>query len=231
MGKKAEAINSQLDDLEVLAEDKQLIVKEFATVQSLNQVASIINERLDSLWFQKSRVNWQLQGDNNMRFFHCLAPNFRNDYISELKVGEIVYSDPMLVKSLARNYFAGLFKKMDLVPFSLERIPFQSLSQEQVNFLARPFSEIEIYDGLMSCGSSKSPRLDGLNFLFYKKAWSFMKMDILSIFSAFHCTGKSPKGINSSFLVLVPKVAGACSLPEFCPISLINGIYKIISKV
>lgn len=31
--------------------------------------------------------------------------------------------------------------------------------------------------------------------------------------------------------MLVPKVAGTCSLAEFWPVSLNNGVYKLISKV
>lgn len=40
-----------------------------------------------------------------------------------------------------------------------------------------------------------------------------------------------PSGLNHFFMVLMPKVPGSDSLSDFKPISLINGIYKLITKV
>ena len=50
------------------------------------------------------------------------------------------------------------------------------------------------------------------------------------VFSDFHACGKFEKSLNSTVISLIPKVSGAAKL-DFHPISLINGIYKIIYKV
>ncbi|XP_055960454.1 uncharacterized protein LOC126670164 [Mercurialis annua] len=44
-------------------------------------------------------------------------------------------------------------------------------------------------------------------------------------------TGAFPPGINTAFLVLIPKVQGASNISDFRPISLINGIFNLIPKV
>jgi DNA replicative helicase MCM subunit Mcm2 (Cdc46/Mcm family) len=39
------------------------------------------------------------------------------------------------------------------------------------------------------------------------------------------------KSINSTFISLIPKIQGAKEVKDFRPISLVGGVYKIISKV
>ena len=39
------------------------------------------------------------------------------------------------------------------------------------------------------------------------------------------------KSLNASFLALIPKKVDAVEIKDFCPISLVGVIYKIISKV
>ena len=58
-----------------------------------------------------------------------------------------------------------------------------------------------------------------------------LKKDIMAVFSDFHAHGKFAKSLNSTFVSLIPKVSGAAELKDFRPISLVSGIYKIISKV
>lgn len=58
-----------------------------------------------------------------------------------------------------------------------------------------------------------------------------MKPNLIKIFKDFLAIGKLPKGINSSFLVLVLRVSGSRTLSNLRPISLINGIFKMVSKV
>lgn len=108
---------------------------------------------------------------------------------------------------------------------------FQTLTQVQNSILIAPFLDEEILAGIISCVSTKAPEPDGLNFLFYKNAWGFTKNDFISVFKNFHRTGKLSKGISSSFMVLIPKDFRTRTLSEFRPISLINGIYKMVSKV
>jgi hypothetical protein len=47
----------------------------------------------------------------------------------------------------------------------------------------------------------------------------------------FHARGKFEKSLNSTFIFLIPKMSGASELKDYRPISLVSGIYKIISKV
>jgi len=46
-----------------------------------------------------------------------------------------------------------------------------------------------------------------------------------------HTRGKFEKSFNATFVSLIPKKTGAMDVRDFRPISLVGGIYKIISKV
>ena len=51
------------------------------------------------------------------------------------------------------------------------------------------------------------------------------------MFKDFFESGKFVRSMNSTFIVLVPKEARAEELKDFRPISLVNSLYKLISKV
>jgi hypothetical protein len=59
----------------------------------------------------------------------------------------------------------------------------------------------------------------------------FLKTDIIDVFAKFHVGGKFEKSFNATFVSLIPKKTGAMDVRDFRPISLVEGIYKIISKV
>lgn len=98
-------------------------------------------------------------------------------------------------------------------------------------FLTAQFTESEIKRAVWECESSKSPGPDDFSFGFIKKCWSLLKDDFVRMFDEFHSHGKFVKGLNPSFVTLIPKIAGAQRLRDFGPISLIVCIYKVISKV
>ena len=53
----------------------------------------------------------------------------------------------------------------------------------------------------------------------------------MEIFQVFYKKGQFEKSLNAAFISLIPKKLDAMEVKDFCPISLIGGVYKIISKV
>jgi len=47
----------------------------------------------------------------------------------------------------------------------------------------------------------------------------------------FHHDGRLPKGINATFIVLIPKVVSPQRLNDFRPISLVGCMYKVLAKL
>jgi len=47
----------------------------------------------------------------------------------------------------------------------------------------------------------------------------------------FHRNGKLTKGLNSTFIALIPKVSSPQRLNDYRPISLVGCLYKVLAKV
>ena len=93
------------------------------------------------------------------------------------------------------------------------------------------FTEDEIRHAVFSLGANKAPGLDDFNMRFYQHFWHILQRNFLDIFQAFYDCTIDPTRFNRSYIELVPKTVGARRIGEFRPISQINGIQKIISKV
>lgn len=186
----------------------------------------------ESMWKQKSRVRWVKLGDKNTRFFQIVANNrFRKSVMGSVKVEDRVVEDPKEIKLEAVRYFQAIFNEDQPYRATLGGVFTRTLPQEIAVMLEQPFEEEEIFAAINGCNNFKAPGPDGFNFSFIKKAWSFMKRDVLDFFKEFHSNARIASGINSSFLTLIPKLDGANSFKEFRPICMVGCIYKILSKV
>jgi hypothetical protein len=67
--------------------------------------------------------------------------------------------------------------------------------------------------------------------LIFQTCREVIKEDIVDVFKEFHLQGKFEKSINATFISLIPKKVGVVDIKDFHPISLVGGVYKIISKV
>ncbi|XP_050217654.1 uncharacterized protein LOC126668506 [Mercurialis annua] len=219
------SLESSRDFQDLSDSDKEVL-------SSLHSDSYRFSKQLESLWHQKSRVNWTLLGDRNTKFFHSIASiHSRTNLMSEISVDGNLYDSPIDIKQQVTLFFKKLYKRNLTVPFSLDSLEVKKISAAQSMALTDSFSEEEILSTLMNCEDNKAPGPDGFNFFFYKRAWHIMKYDFLQLFSTFHSTGTFPPGINTAFLVLIPKIKGATNLTDFRPISLINGVFKLLSKV
>ncbi|GJY09056.1 RNA-directed DNA polymerase, eukaryota, partial [Tanacetum coccineum] len=89
----------------------------------------------------------------------------------------------------------------------------------------------EIVNNLQNCGTDKAPGPDGFTFDFYRRFWYIIECDVYDAVKHFFTYEDIPKGCNSSFIALIPKIPGANLVKDFRPISLIGSLYKIIAKI
>jgi hypothetical protein len=97
--------------------------------------------------------------------------------------------------------------------------------------IAEPFTKEDIDMIVKTMPGDKAPGPDGFNGLFIKKCWHIIKNDIYDVCMDFFSGMVDLQAINNSFITLVPKVTSPTTLNDFRPISLINCIMKIITKL
>jgi hypothetical protein len=105
-------------------------------------------------------------------------------------------------------------------------------TQHDLDDLGAPFTEQEIEAVIKEMPSEKAPGPDGFIRLFYKQCWSIIKHDLVEAIMGFYNHRTAKLGlINAANIVLLPKTSGASSLSDYRPISLINSVTKIITKI
>nr|GEY36777.1 RNA-directed DNA polymerase, eukaryota, reverse transcriptase zinc-binding domain protein [Tanacetum cinerariifolium] len=105
------------------------------------------------------------------------------------------------------------------------------LSSDQRAFLDRDISREEIKKAVWDCGGDRAPGPDGFTFKIFTILWDLLESDVTRFVHAFFLDSSFPKGCNSSFIALIPKVSNATLVTDFRPISLIGCQYKIIGKI
>ncbi|XP_050238325.1 uncharacterized protein LOC126687813 [Mercurialis annua] len=93
--------------------------------------------------------------------------------------------------------------------YFLYYLPIKKLIFHQSSSLSVAFSKEDVFYSLSSCDNNKTSNPDGFNFFLNKKAWNILEEDIINIFYSFHKSADFPIGLNTDFLVLLPKIRGA----------------------
>ncbi|GKV46638.1 hypothetical protein SLEP1_g53612 [Rubroshorea leprosula] len=199
--------------------------------EGFQEIWEILRKR-EAIWRQKSRSEWVKLGDQNSRFFHKMANGRKaqNSIPGLLCDGRWV-EEPDMVKTEVFNFFRNMFQEEHWNRPKPTNLVFKRISDEQRLWLERPFSDEEIEEGLKSCAGGKAPGPDGYNFNFLKLFWNCIKEDFVNFFREFHQHSRLVKGLNSSFLALIPKKLSTRELKDFRPISLIGCMYKLLAKV
>ncbi|GKV15237.1 hypothetical protein SLEP1_g26035 [Rubroshorea leprosula] len=225
-------LSKEIEELDIKSEEVELDENEVLFRRECFQEMWEILRKREAMWKQKSRNNWIRLGDANTAFFHrCVHARRAQNAISGILGEDGWVEEPSRVKEEAVRYFSQLFQNEQWKRPVLGGIHFNRISTAQREWLEWPFSVEEIEEGLQSCDGAKAPGPDGYNFNFIKFAWSTLKEDFVKFFCEFHQHGRLVKGLNSSFLALIPKKANPVHFKEYRPISLIGCLYKLLAKI
>nr|GEV45743.1 RNA-directed DNA polymerase, eukaryota [Tanacetum cinerariifolium] len=95
----------------------------------------------------------------------------------------------------------------------------------------RNISSDEIRTAVWDYGENKSPGPDGYTIEFFRRYWNVIGLDFCLAVDCFFENETFPRGCNASFIALIPKVMDAKLVTDFRPISLIESVYKVVTKI
>lgn len=230
---KIQAVREEIQKLDE-CDDKEELSDEGAARRreaSAQLILHMNNRR--SLLAQKARIRWLREGDVNSKIFHKAIQQRRvANGITGLEVDGLWCEEPLAVKAAIKGFFKSQFGKKEANMVEMPTDLFESrLDEAEGELLTREFSEEEIKEAIWDCDNSKSPGPDGFGLDFFKHSWETIKEDLIRFFAEFHVNGKLVRGLNSSFVALIPKREGGHNLNHYRPISLIGSTYKILAKV
>ncbi|CAL5355041.1 unnamed protein product [Camellia sinensis] len=229
---KLKSVEGDLHSLDLLAEVRDLDGEEKVRRSEARIEMWRLSRMVEWLWLQKSRLNWTMKGDKNTRFFHVITKcrTIRNE-INSITEGDVVFEEPRHVKSKVLEYFQNQFSESWAArPVLGGHFP-SVLDRARADLLEAEFTEAEIKSAVMECDGNKAPGPDGFNMLCFQKFWNVMKGEVINFVNEFHRNGKLVKGINSSFITLIPKKDNPIGLTDYRPISLVGSTYKILAKL
>ncbi|GKC34188.1 RNA-directed DNA polymerase, eukaryota [Tanacetum coccineum] len=181
---------------------------------------------------QKAKVKWSIEGDENTSFFHGMLNKKRRQHnIRGIMIDGIWIYNPIRVKAEFFQHFSSRFDKPNPMRAHIEMRYPKTITCDQQADLERDVSNEEIKRAVWDCGTDKSPGPDGFSFGFYRRFWYLIENDVYDAVKYFFTYGVIPKGCNSSFIALIPKIPDANMVKDFRPISLIGSVYKIIAKI
>jgi len=227
-----EAVKERIAALDGRGEVDELSVEECDDLHEASANLQSLTRLNSSICWQQSRNKWLKEGDANTKYFHSLlSARRRRNAFCYMLVDGVRIEGVHPVRQAVFDHFAEHFKVHDVERPSISNLQFRTLSVGEGGSLIKPFSEAEVKEAIWDCDSFKSPGPDGVNFGFLKEFWTEVKVDVMRFVSEFHRNGKLAKGINATFIVLIPKVDNPQRLNDFRPISLVGSMYKILAKL
>jgi len=136
----------------------------------LQYVSSEMIKKVESIWRQKSRLNWCKLGDRNTKLFHISANlrKFRNS-IRYIEYNSKIHSSSIDVKDVAVHFFSYFANRVVIGASGSKRIlVIDSGWLEHLLTIEEVKQAVWDYDG------SKAPGPNEFTFSFYKKTWSLL---------------------------------------------------------
>lgn len=192
--------------------------------------------KAEELYWQQGGEKWVLEGDSNFGFFHLVA----NGRMREKKLS--CHSNMKAIQPLTVVRSRGpsipttriFFGKIPNRQVSLGEYDWATqgrLSPKDNIELTKPFCEEEVRKAIFDMEENTASGPDGFGVSFYRSCGNSIKDVLMEMINDFYMGALYISRLNYGVITLVPKVADANNVKQFCPICLMNVSFKIFTKL
>ena len=176
-------IQDSIDSLEAVRKEK-----------TMREELEVLLNSEETMWAQKARSNWILNGDRNTRYFQTVVRQRRaRSKILHIKDEEdLLLEDPLenenrLVTHFKSPYEDTALLSVDSILSELQSFDIPKLSHQQCLDMSRPVTSWEIEDTIFQLGPHKASGPDGIPafFFFCQQYWEVVKIDVVNTSQAF----------------------------------------------
>lgn len=228
--RKIRQLNKRLEALQANKDQSK------ETIQAIHQIESELDDLLkkeEIMWLQRSRTLWLKEGDRNTKFFH----NKANQRQKKNSINKLLSADGRWVTkkeelmALVREYYINLFRSdgCEVTERVLRSIP-KKVTETMNRELTKSFTKDEVKKALQQMHPTKAPGPDGMTPFFFQKFWNIVGDDVSRTVLGVLNDGVDPSNMNTTHIVLIPKIKQPETVKDFRPISLCNVIFRVITK-
>jgi hypothetical protein len=228
-------VNETIELLDIFEELRPLSTEEGNLRDMLKSHVLTLLQNQRVYWKQRGKIKWVKLGSENTKFFHTKATiNYRHNFIGMITNDDLEeITDHDGKASILWKAFKERMGKSEnsQMLFNLESLYGHLNNEDMMQSLEIPFSDQEIEEVIKNLPNDKSPGPDGFNNEFIKSCWPIIGQDVKDLIMDFYDEKISLESINSSLITLIPKCQNPTNANDFRPISLLNSVLKIITKL
>ncbi|KAJ4784686.1 reverse transcriptase [Rhynchospora pubera] len=207
-----------------------------------------IEEQNNAYWRQRSRIQWQEEGDRNTRFFHTVATNRRRHNLITMVQQQdgTLTGDDRTIRAIFLKYFKDLYclVNLNLGPLVDQAHTTSLLIFEELNgsiqktvpmsahskIIATPTYQ-EVKRTLFEMGPDKSPGPDGFTARFLQTNWHILGPTVVAQLKNVFEIGEVPEDWLRGHVTLIPKSAEPMTPADYRPISVGTILYRLMMKL
>lgn len=213
-----------------IEERRVLSRSEFLFRNKVRERAYMLATVIETRWHQRSRSKWLASGDKNTRFFHAIASSRqRRNAVTSLKHEGALLDQEDQIKGAFLSHMKGLLgTEQEVLKFNPSNLYEEN---QNLSALEAPFTVIEIEVAVRQLARNKVSGPDGLPNEFVQYHWMTVKEELVDIVQRFYENEVDLREVNRANIIMVPKKEVPEKLTDYRPISVMNVIPKVISKI